>query len=320
MNLSPLISGTEARAISRLPVYGNDEFHAILNLVAGAVVHRASRVASGNLGLRLSFPEDPDSTLPRTGEQVFTSFSPDEPVRPSSGPQHAGDSCLGLHDDPAPILSSSPKNQKGEQGGGSSALHLPADAPPMPDPSHKWKAQYTPEQLDSILKLAIKSPRRCSNYGIAKYLGLPPFTVRDARLSHAKRIEWLRAQSDEGVRNQYLSEMLALNNYRARLTQPKHAGESGSCPLPPEEPAPTLPARQAVGSDVSSLSTDEPAQISTPTKVPPRTSLRDFNEDEFNASAFGPPPVPRSPDTTARRIALTADLILSQNQPTKEPA
>jgi hypothetical protein len=73
-----------------------------------------------------------------------------------------------------------------------------------------------------------------------------------------------------------------------------------------------LPAPQAGGSDVSSLSTEEPAQISTPTKVPPRTSLRDFNEDEFNASAFGPPPVPRSPGATARRIALTADLILNK--------
>lgn len=296
-----------------------DQSVELMKMTVELGVHRASRVVSGNLGLRLSFPENPDSTLQRTWEQVFTSFSPDEPVRPSSDPQHAGDSCLGLHDDPAPILSSSPI-KKGESEGGSSALHLPADAPPMPDPSHKWKAQYTPEQLDSILKLAIKSPRRCSNYGIAKYLGLPPFTVRDARLSHGKRIEWLRAQSDEGVRNQYLSEMLALNNYRARLTQPKHAGESGSCPLPPEEPAPTLPAPQAGGSDVSSLSTDEPAQISTPTKVPPRTSLRDFNEDEFNASAFAPPPVPRSPGATARRIALTADLILNQNQPTKEPA
>jgi hypothetical protein len=313
-----------------------DQSVELMKMTVELGVHRASRVVSGNLGLRLSFPENPDSTLQRTGEQVFTSFSPDEPVRPSSDPQHAGDSGLDAvstddpapissttphagdsevrspsADDPAPILSSSPI-KKGESEGGSSALHLPADAPPMPDPSHKWKAQYTPEQLDSILKLAIKSPRRCSNYGIAKYLGLPPFTVRDARLSHGKRIEWLRAQSDEGVRNQYLSEMLALNNYRARLTQPKHAGESGSCPLPPEEPAPTLPAPQAGGSDVSSLSTDEPAQISTPTKVPPRTSLRDFNEDEFNASAFGPPPVPRSPGATARRIALTADLILNK--------
>ena len=210
MNLSPLISETEARAISRLPVYGNDEFHAILNLVADAVVHRASRVASGNLGLRLSFPEDPDSTLPRTGEQVFTSFSPDEPVRPSSDPQHAGDSGLDAvsTDDPAPISSTTP-----------------------------------------------------------------------------------------------------------------HAGDSEVRSPSADDPAPiSFTTPHAGGSDVSSLSTDEPAPISTPTKVPPRTSLRDFNEGEFNASAFGPPPVPRSPDTTARRIALTADLILNQNQPTKEPA
>ena len=103
MNLSPLISETEARAISRLPVYGNDEFHAILNLVADAVVHRASRVASGNLGLRLSFPEDPDSTLPRTGEQVFTSFSPDNPASDSSSNAGEADCARTPSDDPAPV-------------------------------------------------------------------------------------------------------------------------------------------------------------------------------------------------------------------------
>jgi hypothetical protein len=213
-----------------------DQSVELMKMTVELGIHRASRVVSGNLGLRLSFPENPDSTLQRTGEQVFTSFSPDEPVRPSSDPQHAGDSGLDAvstddpapissttphagdsevrspsADDPAPILSSSPI-KKGESEGGSPALHpFGADAPLL-HTSGPWNAKYTPDQCFTfwLCWAAGQSVEEC-----AIESGLTFQQARDIIKHQKDRGEWLRAQ-DAATARSYLAEMHKINTLRLK--------------------------------------------------------------------------------------------------------